>query len=281
MFPLFNGSKSFFTLLFNKPQIVNVGSTLKLFCPTIFVVKPLFMKYAIILFPFVLMLGCTSKETETLRTENDSLRAALSTNREVMATLQEVGSMIDSIDASRKLLKISMLEGTTKQDYTARLQAIHEHVMKSGQKIEALEQSLKSATQMEGFYLDMIGTLKNELEIRLQEIYSLEKVNQELEAKVKVQEGDLHESLLELEKKKQELARQELAVDQLVNKLKLSEAETNYAKGSALEATANRIKLAPAKKKATLREAVGYYRKAADLGKKEAFAKLKALEGKY
>jgi chromosome segregation ATPase len=239
------------------------------------------MKKITVFVCFIALASCTSQETEALRKENDSLKAELKTNREVAATLQEVGAMIDSIDVSRKVLKIRMAEGTSEEEYTARLQAIHQYVVRSGEKIKVLEESLKSSQETQGFYLEMITTLKDELELRLQEIYSLEKVNQELEAKVKVQEGDLHESLLELETKKQALAKQELEVERLVSKLKLSEAETNYAKASALETTANRIKLAPGKKKATLREAVGYYRKAADLGKKEAIAKLKALEGKY
>lgn len=225
--------------------------------------------------------ACSNTETETLRVENDSLRAELTMNREVLSTLHEVGSMIDSIDVSRKVLKIKMVEGTSEEDYTARLQAIHEHVKRSGEKIEKLEASLRESRTTQGFYLEMIATLKDELEIRLQEIYSLEKVNQELEAKVKVQASDLQESLIELEQKKQALAKQEIEVEHLVSKLKLSEAETFYAKGAAAEEAASRIKFAPAKKKATYREAVGYYRKAADLGKKEAFAKLKELEGKY
>lgn len=228
------------------------------------------------------LINCTPKEElEALQSTNDSLKNELALNKEVMLTLQEVGSMIDSIDASRKLLKISMVEGGSEDDYATRLQAIHEHVVLSEKKISTLEQSLKTMKTNESFYFDMIASLKDELELRLQEIYSLEKVNKELEEKVKVQESDLHDSFIELEKKQQALAEQELKVDHLVSKLKLSESETLLLKGKALEESANRIKFAPAKKKATLREAVGYYRKAADLGNKEAGKRMTDLRGKY
>jgi hypothetical protein len=230
----------------------------------------------------IVSISCTPKEElEALQSTNDSLKNALALNKEVMMTLQEVGSMIDSIDASRRLLKISVVEGASEDDYTMRLQAIHEHVVLSEKKISSLEQSLKTMKTNESFYFDMIASLKDELELRLQEIYSLEKVNKELEEKVKVQESDLHDSFIELEKKQQALAEQELKVEQLVNKLQLTESETLFLKGKALEESANRIKLAPAKKKATLREAVGYYRKAADLGNKEAGKRMTDLRGKY
>ncbi len=230
----------------------------------------------------VCLVSCTPKEElEALRSANDSLKNELALNKEVMLTLQEVGSMIDSIDASRKQLKISVVEGTSEDDYALRLQAIHEHVVRSEKKISSLEQSLKTMKTNESFYFDMIASLKDELELRLQEIYSLEKVNKELEEKVKVQESDLHDSFIELEKKQQALAEQELKVEQLVNKLNLTESETLFLKGKALEESANRIKFAPAKKKATLREAVGYYRKAADLGNKEAGKRMTDLRGKY
>lgn len=230
----------------------------------------------------LLFTNCTPKEElEALQSENDSLKNELVLNKEVMLTLQEVGSMIDSIDASRKLLKISLVEGASENDYADRLKAIHEHVVRSEKKISTLEESLKTMKTNESFYFDMIASLKDELELRLQEIYSLEKVNKELEEKVKVQESDLHDSFIELEKKQQALAEQELKVEHLVNRLNLSESETLLLKGKALEESANRIKFAPAKKKATLREAVGYYRKAADLGNKEAGKRMKDLQGKY
>lgn len=239
------------------------------------------MRTLTFVFALLLLSTCTNKEAETLRSENDSLKAELQVNAEVMSTLQEVGDMIDSIDKTRKSIKLEMVEGISEEDYTARLQSIHDHVKQSEEKIKVLEGNLKKLKTNESFYMDMIASLKDELELRLQEIYSLEKVNKELEAKVKVQESDLHESFIELERKEQELAQQELEVEQLVNKLKLSESQTLYAKGLAMEESANRIKLAPNKKKATLREAVGYYRKAAELGNTDAMSRLKALQGKY
>ncbi len=226
------------------------------------------------------IIGCTNKEAETLHKQNDSLRSELVAHNEVLITLQDVGAMIDSIDNSRKSLKITMLEGISEEDYAKRLQSILDHMKKLEAKIEGIENKLKSTRKDQGVYINMIAILKDELDLRLKEIYALEKVNKELDEKVNVQQGDLQESYIKLERKEQELTQQQLEVHHMENQLKLSKAETFYARASALETVAAKIHFAPNKKKATLREAVGYYRKAAELGKKEAIAKIKELEGK-
>ena len=103
-----------------------------------------------------------------LRTENDSLKTVLQVNTTVMSTLQEVGAMIDSIDASRQKIKMELVEGISEENYTARLQAIHKHVRRSEDKIKQLEESMKELKTNESFYMDMIAALKDDLDLRLQ-----------------------------------------------------------------------------------------------------------------
>jgi hypothetical protein len=239
---------------------------------------------ALLLFIIVLsgLFGCNNnRDVNLCRQENDSLRLALNDHNAVVEALQEVGMIIDSIDQNRKILRVNMFEGTMPNDNAARLVEINGYVIRSEKKIAALESKLKKSNREGGIYMDMINVLRTEIYERLEEIYALEHVNLELEQKVKVQESDLKATFVELHKKEDALASQNLKAQQIANKLKLSEAEVFFAKGSALEETASRIRFAPHKKKATLIEAVGNYRKAAELGKKEASARLEALRGKY
>ena len=59
---------------------------------------------------------------------------------------------------------------------------------------------------------------------------------------------------------------------------KISEAEAYFKQAQAVEETANRTKLAPKKKKASIRQAIDLYKKALSLGKEEAKAKIDELE---
>jgi hypothetical protein len=58
---------------------------------------------------------------------------------------------------------------------------------------------------------------------------------------------------------------------------KLSEADSYYARAEAVEEAANRTKLAPRKKKETLKEAIELYKKAQSLGNTKAQAKIDEL----
>lgn len=60
----------------------------------------------------------------------------------------------------------------------------------------------------------------------------------------------------------------------------MSEADSYYARGAAIEEAANRTKLAPRKKKDTLREALELYKKAQSLGNTNAQAKIDEIEKK-
>ena len=59
---------------------------------------------------------------------------------------------------------------------------------------------------------------------------------------------------------------------------KVSEADAYFLRAMAIETAADRTRLAPRKKKQTLREALELYKKAASLGKEEATAKISQLE---
>src|SRR5882672_9986476 len=84
-------------------------------------------------------------DKEKLQSQVDSLKAELQTSQQFANTLQQVGTLMDSIDANRQLLRMNMVEGTTYDDYTARMKDINNYVKDTQNKIEDLETALKKS----------------------------------------------------------------------------------------------------------------------------------------
>jgi chromosome segregation ATPase len=234
-----------------------------------------------------LLAGCGTKEREMLQTQVDSLKVELETSQAMAQTLTEVGSMMDSIDASRQLLRVDMVEGTTYGDYTSRMKDINSYVKETQKKVDALEKSLKTSSANSAAFSKTIKRLKADLETKTQEIAALQEQvdkyrseNQNLITTVGMQEAELADKSTEIETKTQELALIEARIQELMIQSKMTEADAYYARGQAVEEAAARTKLAPRKKKETLREAIELYKKALSLGKAEAQEKITALESK-
>lgn len=234
-----------------------------------------------------LIAGCGTKEREMLQSQVDSLKVELETSQAMAQTLTEVGSMMDSIDASRQLLRVNMVEGTTYSDYASRMKDINGYVKETQKKIDDLEKSLKTSKANSNAFSKTIKKLKADLETKTQEIAVLQEQvdkyrneNQNLITTVGMQEAELADKSTQIETKTQELALIEARVQELMIQSKMTEADAYYARGQAVEEAAARTKLAPRKKKETLREAVELYKKALSLGKTEAQEKITALESK-
>ncbi|MCI0751555.1 MAG: hypothetical protein L0Y35_06940 [Flammeovirgaceae bacterium] len=231
--------------------------------------------------------SCDTKEKAQLQSKVDSLQIELETSQRMANTLQEVGTLMDSIDASRQLLRVNMVEGTTYDDYTARMKDINNYIKETESKIEELEKSLKKAKGSASAYASTIKKLKADLQSKSQEIAMLQEQvekyrneNQNLIQTVGLQEAELADKQTQIEAKQQELALIESRIQEMMIQSKMSEGDAYYARAMAVEEAANRTKLAPKKKKETYKEALELYRKALSLGKKEAQAKITALEKK-
>jgi DNA repair exonuclease SbcCD ATPase subunit len=231
--------------------------------------------------------GCDTKEKAVLQTKVDSLSVELEASQRVAQTMQEVGSLMDSIDASRQLLKVNMAEGTSYENYTERMKELNNFVKESQSKITALEDDLKKSTSSSSSISKSVSRLKKDLESKNQEIVELQEQvekyrneNQNLIQTVGLQEAMLEDKEGEILTKHQELALIEARIQELMIQSKMTEADAYYARASAVEEAANRTKLAPKKKKETLKEAVELYKKALSLGKNEAQAKIEELEKK-
>jgi chromosome segregation ATPase len=234
-----------------------------------------------------LVMGCGTKERETLQSQVDSLKVELETSQAMAQTLTEVGAMMDSIDASRQLLRVNMVEGTTYSDYATRMKDINGYVKETQKKIDDLEKTLKTSKANANAFSKTIKKLKADLEAKTVEIASLQEQvdkyrneNQNLITTVGMQEAELSDKAAQIETKTQELALIEARVQELMIQSKMTEADAYYARGQAVEEAANRTKLAPRKKKETYREAVELYKKALSLGKAEAQDKITELEKK-
>ena len=235
-----------------------------------------------------ILAGCETKEKDQLKSKVDSLQTELEASQRMARTLTEVGVLMDSIDASRQLLKVDLSgEGTSYDDYKSRMREINNYVKDTQRKIDDLENTLSKSKSSNNAFASTIKKLKSDLESKTREIAELQETvekyrneNQNLISTVSMQEAELVDKQAEIEAKGQELALIESKIKELMIQSKMSEADAYYARGQAVEEAANRTRLAPKKKKETLREAIELYRKSLSLGKAEAQAKIDELEKK-
>jgi chromosome segregation ATPase len=227
-------------------------------------------------------LSCDTKEKERLQSQVDSLRTELHESQQTAQTLQEIGVLIDSIDANRQLLRTDVVEGTSYADYKNRLKDINNHIKETQAKIANLEKSVKTA---KGTYATTIKRLKADLEMSTQQITALqaevEKMrseNESLAMTVSQRDSAISQNLETIKMREQDVANLETRVEDINAQSKASQADLYFAQAQALETAADRTKFAPRKKKETKREALELYKLSLSLGKADAQAKIDELE---
>ena len=231
-----------------------------------------------------LLWGCDSGEKEQLRAEVDSLRTELQTSQQMAQSLQEVGALIDSIDASRNLLRTDVVEGTSYTDYANRLKSINEHIQQTEGKIAELEESLKTSKSASSNYAGSLKRLKVDLEARTEQLAALEKEietmrteNASLAQTVNQRDSVLVVKEEVIQMKEQDIVALETQVEEVNTASRMSQADLYFAQAAALETAASRTKFAPRKKKETQREALELYKLSLSLGKEEAQSKIDEL----
>lgn len=268
--PTFPGGPKFILFLYANLKPTDMSSKL-----LYFLLIPLFL------------ISCENQDKETLQGLIDSLQIELEKSHQTSQTLSEIGTLLDSIDASRQLLRINLEQGTTFDDYTARLEDLNNYIKNTQEKINDLEQSLGSSKANEQAYAKAVWKLKADLATKEQEMAmvseQVEKYrneNENLIHTVGLQDAEIADKQIQIEARSQELALIEARVQELMIQSKISEADAYYTRAQAVETAAKRTKLAPRKKKETIREAVELYKKALSLGKNEAQAKITELESR-
>ena len=86
--------------------------------------------------------SCENKEKIRLQAQVDSLRTELQVSQQTNKESEEVGALIDTIDASRQLLRADVVEGTSYKDYKNRLMSINNHIKDTQAKIAELENQI-------------------------------------------------------------------------------------------------------------------------------------------
>lgn len=227
------------------------------------------------------LLSCDSKERAQLQRKVDSLNVELVASQKINETMQEVGSLIDSIDVSRRLLRSQVVEGTTYNNYSNRLKEINAYIRESQTKIDNLEKSVKKSKSLSA----TIARLKVELEERTNQIVALEA---EVD-KMHTENGMMQTSLVKrdsmivrnqetIKVKEENIASLEGLVKDINEQNQVTKANLYYQQAEALELAAKRTAFAPKRKKETKREALELYKLSLSLGKQEAQQKIDALE---
>lgn len=229
--------------------------------------------------------GCNTKELARLQLENDSLRNELNSRHTVLTGLKDVSGLLDSIDANRNSLRTNLSEGTSYQEFTTRLKDINEFVKMSEEKINLIQNALKTSKHEASAYLMLVDALKSEVQLRVNEIVKLEQEvtkykeeNQGLLKEIKSKEDEVRNINIKISEKQQELLLLETRIEAMVNSFKVTEADAYYARARAVEEAADRTKLAPNKKRETYREALELYKRSLSLGKVEAKEDIAKLE---
>jgi hypothetical protein len=228
---------------------------------------------------FLALLSCDSSKVKTLQAKNDSLRNQLLAGNQVVNTIVSVNTLLDSIDATRNVMKVNLAEGLEKKSYDTRMLELKDYIKQTENKIGELEANMIETNVNTESYLIIIDALKDELRIRNEEMGLIEE-NSELNNEVKLKAVQLDDVESRLEVKRTELMLLEYRIKDLVKRMVISEAEGLFAQAGAVEEAARRTKLAPHKRKETYREALALYKKSLAKGKKEAKAKVDELTAK-
>lgn len=236
--------------------------------------------------PLIGMLwSCDTSEKTRLRAQVDSLRTELQVSQQTSEALNEVGVLIDSIDASRQLLRTDVVEGTSYKDYTSRLKSINNHIKETQAKITELEKAVKTSKSSSSRYASTIKRLKSDLELSTQQIAALQQEvekmrgeNQTLTASITEKDSLLNQNSETIKMREQDVANLETKVEEINTQARMTQADMYFAQAQALETAAQRTKFAPRKKKETKREALELYKLAYSLGKAEAQNRIDELE---
>jgi hypothetical protein len=242
-------------------------------------------KYILGLIVLGALAGCEPKEKiAELQHQVDSLNVELVAHLEIEQNINEVGALIDSIDISRKVLKLKLLEGNHAGDYLARLRDINQYIQKTENKLKALEDIHKNSSKQ---YTASISRLKSDLKTREEEILELQLQIAELsEANIagwlKVSEQDstlfVRDQTITLNQDDIALLEKQSLEAQAKNKVIV--ANLYFDQAVAVEKVADRTQFAPKKKKQARLWALDLFRLSQSLGNKEAQARIDVLEKK-
>jgi chromosome segregation ATPase len=234
-----------------------------------------------------LLCSCDQKKNDQAERTADSLRTELQANRKLTEAMVEIGTLLDSIDASRKMLRVRMVEGTNYETFAGRMHDINKYVLNAEVKIAALEKASSKHNNNNAAFQSAIKKLKGDLEVRNQELAALKEQvnvyknqNENLITTVGLQKAEIDDKLNQIKSKQEDISKLQEQVNQLMVKSTNDLGDAYFAQASAIEEAANRTHFAPRKKKNTRKEAIELYKLALNFGKDEAKSRIAELEKK-
>jgi chromosome segregation ATPase len=234
-----------------------------------------------------LFFSCDKKKEDHAKLVADSLRTELQSNKKLTEAMVEIGTLLDSIDASRRVLRVRMIEGTDYQTFASRMHDINQYVRSAEAKIESLEKSMASTKGNNAAYAAAVKKMKNDLEARSQEVEALKEQiaqykneNSNLINTVDVQKAEIDDKLAQIKLKQEDIAKLQGQVNDLMVKSTIEQGDAYFAQAAAFEEMAKRTHFAPKKKKNSRKEALELYKLALNFGKDEAKSRIAALEKK-
>lgn len=230
------------------------------------------------------LFSCGKKEKAHLQLKIDSLSNALSESKKTEVAMNEVGIMLDSIDASRHVLHTKIVEGISYADYVSRLKSINTQIKDSRAKLASLEKNLKNSKSTS---LITIRRLKSDLDLKSKEIVALQldvvnlrEKNNGLVTTIAKKDSIVSSKDEVIKLKNANVASLEEQAQDTNDKNRIKVAGLYYAEAQALETAANRTHFAPRKKRDTRKEALELYKLSLSLGNQDAQVKIEELEKK-
>lgn len=227
------------------------------------------------------LFSCDTKEKAMLQHKVDSLNVELQASNKVAENMEAVGAMIDSIDASRAVLRTQVVEGTTYADYSNRLKEINAYIKDTQNKIAEMEKSVKNQKGLSA----SIKKLKADIEERTQQITALQaevermhSENNSLMVALNQKDSTLTKKDEVIKVREENIASLEGLVKDINTQTQITTANLYFEQAKALELAAKRTNFAPRKKKETKREALELYKLSFSLGKQEAQERITELE---
>ncbi len=238
----------------------------------------------VLILSFLIQLGgCNSalrKENRALLLKVDSLEIALETSQSAIGLLEVVGQYLDSIDLRRKFLLVDLETGVSDPDYIQKVKNLNEYFLKT-------EWAIKELESISGTYSIQIDRLKETVNKKNDEINRLQvSVNEyrdekdSLKGRLEISESQLKKTQKSLNFSRIDVAFAEMEVMGLMEKVRLTEAEIHFAEGEGLEELAEKIKLAPNKKRKNLEEALNAYATSFEMGYLPARLRMERLRKK-
>jgi hypothetical protein len=226
---------------------------------------------------FSLMYSNSNGPEQSLKKENDSLRALLASHLQTRSSLQTASAWADSI-----MHNLALAPPASPFNLSKNLENINAAVRDRNINLAMMEETVRTSHIRHQGFLQIVDALKGEVSDRVDEVEVLTdsvnfhaSISYELFENAKLQDEALTSMYQELESRELKLAELERRAHALKES---TEGEIYYVKGQKAEDAARRIRLAPQKRKEAFREALELYRKSYSLGKQEASIRITSIE---